>query len=100
MSRRKRKERATKDIAPKYDHNKYTPYLSRLQEGTQNYVILKHMIDKGSISTYEAFIDHRITRLPARIWELKNMYGIDVTSERKVVKKKGVTESYSVYRLA
>lgn len=39
---------------------------------SQKQMILKYIHDFGSITTYEAFIDLGITRLPSRINDLKN----------------------------
>lgn len=60
--------------------------LSQIPEGTQSYKILKHILDKGSITTIEAFFDYGITRLSARIYDLRYTYGIQIDTEN-VVKK-------------
>ena len=65
---------------------------------TQCETILKHMQEHGSISTYEAFIDHKITRLPARISDLRREgYGIDRTMV--TTKENGTHKTYAVYSL-
>lgn len=66
---------------------------------TQCEIVLKHMREHGSISTIEAFFDHGITRLSARIWDLRHQ-GYDISS-KTVTKRseKGATQSYSVYSL-
>lgn len=38
---------------------------------TQTEQLLDYLIQVGSITTYEAFMELGITRLSARIWELK-----------------------------
>ena len=38
---------------------------------TQNEMVLKHMQDYGSISSAEAFTEYGITRLSARIYDLR-----------------------------
>lgn len=38
---------------------------------TQNEMILKHLKEKGSITTLEAFNLYGVTRLPARIYDLR-----------------------------
>ena len=38
---------------------------------SQSEMILKHMMDCGSITTWEAYEDYGCTRLPARISDLK-----------------------------
>lgn len=40
---------------------------------TQVEMILKHLQDFGSITTYEAFTEYGITRLPSRIFDLRNL---------------------------
>lgn len=63
---------------------------------TQKERVLRHMKDRGSISSFEAFSEYGITRLAARIHELRddghsikasvhnarNRYGKKVTFER------------------
>lgn len=63
---------------------------------TQKELVLRHMKDYGSISSFEAFQEYGITRLSARIHELRadgheikgtchkarNRYGKPVTFER------------------
>ena len=66
---------------------------------TQIQQILKHMREKGSISTMEAFNDFGITRLASRIHEITQM-GIGI--ERETVSSKnryGETVRYVRYRL-
>ena len=60
----------------------------------QNKTVLQHMEKYGSISSYEAFEKYRITRLSARIHDLREQ-GFNITTENKV--KKGT--HYAVYRL-
>ncbi len=65
----------------------------------QNEVVLQHLRKYGSITTYEAF-QHGITRLSARIWELRHDKGIEITQERKNYKAKdGTYKHYDVYKL-
>ena len=40
---------------------------------TQNELIIKYIKDFGSITTYESFTELGITRLPSRIWDLKQL---------------------------
>lgn len=47
---------------------------------TQKDAVLRHMKDYGSISSIEAFEEYGITRLAARIFELKNDDGIAIHS--------------------
>lgn len=88
--------------APDSTHDKYTTYLSALQEGTQNYLVLRHIIRHGGISKWEAFFDHGISNLPARIHELRDIglkAGFEIETE--MVEKKEAThhKRYAVYRL-
>lgn len=67
---------------------------------TQCETVLRHMQEHGSISTIEAFFDYNITRLSARIWDLRHD-GYEIESKTVTVKsEKGVTKSYAVYYLA
>lgn len=66
---------------------------------SQNEVVLQHLRSHGSITTYEAF-QKGITRLSARIWELRHDKGIEITQERKNYKAKdGTYKHYDVYKL-
>ena len=40
-------------------------------------MVLKYLEENGSITTYECYSKLFITRLSARIWDLKNKYGLD-----------------------
>lgn len=96
----KTKERTQMDNALEVRQAKYSTYLDTLQEGTQNYIILERLIQKGSITTIEAFFDFYITRLSARIYDLRAM-GVDIETNTITKRsKKGATQSYAVYRLA
>ena len=66
---------------------------------TQCEQVLKHMKEHGSISSIEAFFDYGITRLSARIWELRNNgYEIE-TDMMKVKSEKGVVKHYARYQI-
>lgn len=65
---------------------------------SQNDVILQYLIDHGRITTYDAF-RHGITRLSARIWELRHK-GYVITKARCNYKAKdGKHKHYDVYML-
>ena len=93
--------------APKMDahfshsklQEKYTPVLEAMQEGCQNYKILKHMIEKGKITSMDAFFDYHITRLSGRIFDLKNKYGVDIITTMKTVKSEDGTTTFAEYTL-
>ena len=98
MSNKKR-EQAPEKLALSTRYDKYSTYLAELQEGTQNHTILKHLIEHGQITSIEAFFDYWITRIGARIYDLRSM-GIDI--ETNIVTKKsekGARQSYAIYSL-
>ena len=66
---------------------------------TQCEQVLQHMRDHGSISTIEAFFNYGITRLSARIWELRRD-GYDINTDLVTVKsEKGVKKHYARYKI-
>ena len=48
---------------------------------TQNEMIIKYLNEHGSITTYESYSKLFITRLSARIYEIKHKYGIEFDEE-------------------
>ena len=67
---------------------------------TQNEMIIKYLNVHGSITTYESYSKLFITRLSARIFDIKNKYGIEF-EEEWVTKKNiyGKTCSFKKYIL-
>lgn len=67
---------------------------------TQNEMILKYLEEKGSITAYESYAELFITRLSARIFDLKKKYGLEF-EEQWVTKKNryGKTCSFKKYIL-
>lgn len=66
---------------------------------TQTQQLLDYLIQVGSITTYEAFIELGITRLSARIWELK-ADGWEIGKECLTSKNRfGKTVKYYKYTL-
>lgn len=66
----------------------------------QKYRVLKYIQDFGSISTFEAFTELGITRLSARIFELKEL---GYRFKKKTIQTKnryGDATHYVEYRLA
>ena len=63
---------------------------------TQREKVLKHILKTGSISSFEAIMDYGITRLAARIHDLK-MLGYEFEVERRKNKATGL--SYARYLL-
>ena len=66
---------------------------------TQCEQVLYHMREYGSISSIEAFFDYNITRLSARIWELRSK-GYEIETDMvKVKSEKGVVKHYARYKI-
>lgn len=80
-------------------NSKYTPILGMMQEGSQNWLILRHMIENGRITSMEAFMDYHITRLSGRIYELRHNYGLDIATSMTSSKSKNGLAYYAVYTL-
>ena len=53
---------------------------------TQNEMVLKYLEENGSITTYECYSQLYVTRLSARIFDLKKKYGLEF-EEQWVTKK-------------
>ena len=68
-----------------------------MKKDTKTRKILQHLIDKGSISSMDAFRLYNATRLSAVIYVLKNTHGIDIETVDKVGKD---GTRYAEYRLA
>ena len=67
---------------------------------TQNQKLLNHLKDRGGITSLEAFEIYGITRLSARIKNLRDE-GHSITSSWESAKNRdGVTVSYTRYVLA
>lgn len=67
---------------------------------TQNQKVLRHMQVYGKITTFEAFTNYHITRLSARIWELRHQQGYAIDGKDKVgVNSFGERVKYTEYRL-
>ena len=65
---------------------------------TQNEMVLKFLQDNGQITTYDAF-KMGITRLSARIYELRQN-GVSIETERRDYKAKdGKRKHYDLYKL-
>lgn len=66
---------------------------------TQCELVMKYIEDYGSISPLEAFNDLGITRLSARVYELRQS-GVDIIGETEKAKTRyGATAYYTRYRL-
>lgn len=76
-------------FATKKEMKHYASVLETMEPGTQNFFVLRRLIQLRYITTMEAFQIAHITRLSARIYELRNDYGIPI--EKEVIRNKGVT---------
>ena len=66
---------------------------------TQGERVLRHLKDYGSITQWEAIRDYGITRLGARIWDLKRD-GHNIVAERETsVNRYGDKTAYTRYRI-
>ena len=66
---------------------------------SQNQRVLQYMKDHGSISTMEAFADLGVTRLSARIKDLRTE-GHEIEAKQEVSKNRyGRAVNYCLYRL-
>lgn len=57
--------------------------LGKLTGRNQNSDVLRHLLKRGSLSQYEAGNLYRVTRLAARIYELKG-HGVLIMADRRV----------------
>ena len=64
------------------NHEHYTALLGKCQKGTQEYIVLKHIIKCGGITALEASDEYDITRLSARIYDLRKL-GIPIENTRQ-----------------
>lgn len=60
----------------------YSKYLKLCQKGTQEYTVLNHIIRHGGITALEAVQEYAITRLSARIFNLREL-GIPISNVRQ-----------------
>ena len=65
---------------------------------TQCEKVLDYMKSNGSITTMEAFRNLRVTRLPARIYDLRKA-GVKIRQERRYKKTDDGALHYDVYML-
>ena len=62
--------------------------------------VLNYMKTNKTITSLEAFKYCGVSRLSARIWDLRNKYGYDIgTTPRKVRDRDGVITTVSAYYL-
>ena len=97
---RKKHALAEKERTSINNQSKYKPILNEMQEGSQCYKILKYILEHGSITSMECFAQLSITRLSARIYDLRNKYGVMVQMERITKKTQDGIVTYGKYTLA
>lgn len=85
----------TPKCADPYAYKKYSRILSDMQEGTQCYLVLKHILEHGSITPAEAYRKYGILALHSRISDLRNTYLIPI--DTKIKTKKG--KHWGVYSI-
>jgi len=84
-----KKKNAPAGASTSKHYKKYTPVLGKLQEDSQKYLILKHILEHGSITPKEAEKKPIYSmRLGARIWDLKHKHNVPIKTET-VTKKRG-----------
>ena len=67
---------------------------------TQKEIILKHLEDHKTITSWDARMEYGITRLATRIWELKNDHGYNFFTKTQSVKTRyGKKTSIAIYSL-
>ena len=65
----------------------------------QREIVLNHLETYGRITTYDAY-RKGITRLAARIWELKHIYGVRICKRRiNYHARDGRHKRYDIYML-
>lgn len=63
--------------------------------------IMKHLTAGKSITSVTAWSEYGITRLSARIWELRHEYNLDIAAKKIPVKTRlGETTTIVEYRIA
>lgn len=67
---------------------------------SQTELVLLYLREHGRITTYDAF-RHGITRLSARIWDLRHKQNVAISKKRVNYRARdGKYKHYDVYRLA
>lgn len=101
VSKRVRKKHALMEqehaSLPNYNE-KYNAVLAKCKQKSQNYRILLHLINHGSITQREAAIQYNCWRLPARIFELRKRGAIIRTEDIPTISE-CASSSYARYYL-
>ena len=67
---------------------------------SQTKVVLQHLKEHGSITSYEAFSLYGVTRLSAKIYDLRHKHGYTITSRlTQVTTRYGHKTTIAVYEL-
>ena len=67
---------------------------------TQTKLVLQHLNEHGSITSYEAFKLYGVTRLSAKIYELRHKNGYSISSSLETVNTRlGHHATIAVYKL-
>lgn len=62
--------------------------------------VLQYMKDYKTITTLDAYKDLGVSRLSARVWDLRNKYGYDIgVKPKKVLDRDGVRTTVNAYYL-
>ena len=79
-------------------YKKYKPVLERMQEESQNYMILQYILENGAITPKEAEKKPiRCMRLSARVWDLKHIWNVPVETQIVRERRGKKTISYASY---
>lgn len=89
----KRKRLPKKPLSKNYDY--CIRKLSEMEEGTQNYLVLNHILTHGSVTAWEMATKYGIMATHSRISDLRNDWLIPIHKE--MVYKNGKT--YGVYTI-
>ena len=81
----------------------YAETLRHMTPGTREHIILRHLIEHGAITTFEAFARYNITRLSASVYELRHAHGIPVACSKEVTERtengRKIVKSFARYYL-
>lgn len=88
MMCRNEKDRTCGDGQSAKLQDDYNNILRSLSTDSQNYQVLKHLLRYRTITSMEAIQGYSITRLSGRIYDLRNIYGVDIRGRIKTAKNK------------
>lgn len=89
MVAEKKKMRPEQERTSNGLYKKYKPVLDKMQEDSQNYLVLKHILEHGAITQKEAERKPIYSmRLSARIYDLRHDYKVPIETET-VTRKRG-----------